>query len=132
MSSAYIDTSAAAKLLVLEPDSDAMASWVQQAEDTNIELVSSLLLETELRRFGLRSGIEQSSVTQVLGGVALAELPPSLFLEAGLIGETTLRTRDALHLASAIRLEVDELVTYDDRLAHAARARGLEVTAPQD
>lgn len=132
MSSAYIDTSAAAKLLVLEPDSDAMASWVQHAEDTNIELVSSLLLETELRRFGLRSGIEQSSVTQVLGGIALAELPPSLFLEAGLLGETSLRTLDALHLASAIRLEVDELVTYDDRLAHAARALGLEVTAPQD
>jgi predicted nucleic acid-binding protein len=132
LTSAYIDTSAAAKLLVLEPDSDAMATWVQQAADTCTDLVSSLLLETELRRFALRHGIEQSSASEVLGGIALAELPPSLFLEAGLFSETTLRTLDALHLASAIRLEVDELITYDVRLADAARALGLRVTAPQD
>lgn len=41
-----------------------------------------------------------------------------------------LRSNDALHLAVAIRLGVDELVTYDDELARAAIAAGLTVYAP--
>jgi len=38
---------------------------------------------------------------------------------------------DAAHLATALSLEVDlDFVTYDDRLAAAARAAGLRVVQP--
>jgi hypothetical protein len=40
------------------------------------------------------------------------------------------RTLDAVHLASALRVEADELVAYDRRLLAAAAANGLEVTSP--
>jgi predicted nucleic acid-binding protein len=44
----------------------------------------------------------------------------------------TLRSLDALHLASAleVRDELDGLVTYDDRMAVSGRELGLVVLAP--
>ena len=107
-----------------------MDAWLLDAASSDTNLVSSLLLETELRRFAIRHQLKQASVTTVLDGISLAELPQSLFLEAGLFAEPNLRTLDALHLASAIRLEVDELVTYDVRMAEAARELGLHATVP--
>ena len=43
-----------------------------------------------------------------------------------------LRSLDAIHLATAllIREDVDALLTYDDRLAAAATAHGLQVATP--
>ena len=43
-----------------------------------------------------------------------------------------LRSLDAVHLATAllIREDVETLLTYDDRLAAAAREHGLVVAAP--
>jgi hypothetical protein len=40
------------------------------------------------------------------------------------------RTLDAVHLASAETTEPDEMLVYDVRLAAAARALGLAVSAP--
>lgn len=41
-----------------------------------------------------------------------------------------LGTPDALHLEAAMRLDVEAVLTYDDRLGEAARAAGLDVIAP--
>ena len=40
------------------------------------------------------------------------------------------RTRDAIHLASGLYIDGDELVAYDRRLLDAAEAQGLQVAAP--
>jgi len=37
---------------------------------------------------------------------------------------------DALHLATAVRLDVAAVVTYDIRMAEGARTAGLSVVAP--
>lgn len=44
----------------------------------------------------------------------------------------TLRTLDAIHLATALALgeELDAVVTYDRRMTEAAKATGLAVAAP--
>ena len=39
---------------------------------------------------------------------------------------------DAIHLASAILLDVDLVITYDQRLAAAARHHGMKVSSPAD
>jgi len=41
-----------------------------------------------------------------------------------------LRSNNAIHLAVALRLSVDEILTYDADLADAAAAAGLSVTHP--
>lgn len=128
MSRCYLDTSAAVKLIVQEAESDALAAELGSNEP---KLVACLLLETELRRLVAREAVlTQKAVTDLLRGVDLYELPPPLFAEAGLLPGDHLRSLDALHLAAAIRLEVDVVMTYDQRMADAATSLGLQVLAP--
>lgn len=123
----YIDTSAAAKLLVHEAESEALASFLDKAADAP---VSSAMLETELRRVAVRLELSQSAVSEVLARVALIEPQRSLFHEAGLLPGSTLRSLDALHLATALRLDAVVVVAYDLRLLEAARNLGLAVVSP--
>lgn len=123
----YLDTSAAAKLLVEEAESLQLAAWAD-GDDRN--LVATHLLEAELRRFARRHGLPQADVSAILSRVDLYHLPPSVYREAGLLPGDALRSLDALHLAASIRLDVDALVTYDNRLSVAAGEMGLRVYAP--
>lgn len=126
----YLDTSAALKLLVEEPESVALARTVDGAD---VELVSCWLLETEMRRASHRiPGLTHAAITDLLDGVDLYEVPSSLFREAGLLPGPSLRSLDALHLAAAVRIGVEHVVTYDDRMGHAARTLGLSVLAPTE
>jgi len=125
----YLDTSAALKLLVEEDESDALASAI---DGTAADLVGCWLLETELRRAAMREpSLTQEAVSSLLDGIDLHEVPSSLFREASLLPGANLRSLDALHLATAVRIGVDHLVTYDSRMSDSARAIGLSVLAPR-
>jgi len=52
--------------------------------------------------------------------------------EAAEVGESNLRSLDAIHLASAlsIRTDLSAFVAYDHRLADAASSAGLECLGP--
>lgn len=123
----YADTSAFGALLVPQAETEAMVEWLDQADVT---LVSSDLLETELRRMAMREGRDQAKVSAILDGVSLAALDRATYRSAGLLPMPYLRTLDALHLEAAMRLDVDAVLTYDHRLAEAATAAGLDVIAP--
>ena len=123
----YVDTSALAALLKPEPESEPLERWLDR---TSAALVSSDLMETELRRVAARDGLSQTDVTALLDGVALAALDRAVFRSAGFLPMEMLRTLDALHLEAAIRLDADAMLTYDHRLAQAAEAAGLTVIAP--
>lgn len=123
----YADTSALGALLVAQAETQALVDWLDQ---TPADLVSSDLLETELRRMAVREGRDQSKVSAILEGVSLAVLDRATYRSAGLLPMPYLRTLDALHLEAAMRLDVDAVLTYDHRLGEAARAAGLDVIAP--
>jgi uncharacterized protein len=125
----YLDTSGAAKLLVDEAESEALAAYLDRTVDEQ-ELVSSALLETELRRLAMRLQLDQSMVTDLLARVDLVDPPRSLFHEAGLLPGTHLRSLDTLHLATALRVDSEAFVAYDARLLDAARSVGLLVHSP--
>ena len=125
----YLDASAAAKLLVDEVESEALAAHLDEV-GAEQGLVSSALLETELRRLAVRLGLDQSAVTDLLARLDLVDPPRSLFHEAGLLPGTQLRSLDALHLATALRVDADTLVAYDARLLDAARSLGLGAHSP--
>lgn len=128
MSLWYLDTSAALKLLVEEEESEALARAIDGASP---DLVGCWLLDTELRRAAQReTALTQEGVSDFLDGVDLYEVPASLFREAGLLPGANLRSLDALHLAAAVRIGVDHLVTYDARMSESARALGVSVIAP--
>ena len=123
----YVDTSALGALLIEQPESDALVEWLDQTADV---LVSSDLLETELRRIAVREGIDQGVVARILDGVGLAALDRAVYRGAALLPMPYLRTLDALHLEAAMRLDAAAVLTYDHRLGQAARAVGLQVIAP--
>ena len=123
----YVDTSALGALLVEQPESDELEQWLDQ---TAASLVSSDLLETELRRLAFREGLEQADVIRLLDGVGIAALDRAVYRSAGLLPMPYLRTLDALHLEAAMRLDATAILTYDRRLGEAARSVGLQVIAP--
>lgn len=128
MSRWYLDTSAALKLLIEEAQSAPLAESIDHERP---DLVACLLLETELRRCAHRiDELTQEAVSEFLTGIDLYEVPPPLFTEAGLLPGADLRSLDALHLAAAVRVSADRVVTYDRRMALAANKLGSVVHAP--
>lgn len=127
----YVDTSAALKLLVEERESAALSAELDATVDRGHRLVASFLLVTELHCAARRRGsvIDPAAVTSVLDGLVLVDLQRTDLLRAA-SSEWGLRSADALHLATALRVESDEIVTYDGELAEVATRIGLPVVAP--
>jgi len=128
----YIDTSALVKLVVAEPESAALQAWFASGVRSP---VSSDLARTELLRAVRRAAPEHVvRAREVLDAVTLIEVTTAIFEVAGLLDPTILRTLDAVHVAAALVLgdELEGMVTYDARLADAARANGIAVIAPAD
>jgi predicted nucleic acid-binding protein len=123
---AYLDTSAALKLVIEEAESAVLADTVS----TGRRLVASWLLHTEMHCAAGRhpDDVDIVAVQQVLDTLDLVDLTRGDMIAAGT--HAPLRSNDAIHLAVAIRLGSDEIVTYDAELAAAARAAGLAVVAP--
>lgn len=118
----YLDTSAAAKLLVEEAESDALVAFLERAVEGGDVVGSSRLLETELRRLAIRVAIPQEHVTLVLERLDLLVPDDEVFRTAGLLPGASLRSLDALHVAAALRWGAYAVMTYDERRALAARA----------
>jgi predicted nucleic acid-binding protein len=127
----YLDTSAAAKLVHPEVESDALTVFL--TERIRSPLVSSALLYPELIRAINRHRPELSGrAIALLQRIMIVPLANDIVTSAAIIGTPALRTLDALHLATAttIATELQAFVTYDKRLADAAAGIGLAVSAP--
>lgn len=127
----YLDTSAAVKLLVDEAESESLSIYLQSPAAGGRRLVGSWLLHTELHCAAHRhpADIDLESVRTVLDTVSLVDVTRGdLKSAAALPG--ALRSHVAIHLASALRVGADEIVTYDAELAAAARTAGLAVAQP--
>lgn len=125
----YLDSSALAKLVIREPESHALRTFLKRSE----LMISSAIAETELRRAARRvSDLTVKAAPRVLSVVALMEVSRDLLSAASLLEPVSLRTLDSIHLATAVELadELDSFVTYDLKLAEAARSAGLPVVQP--
>ena len=123
----YFDTSAVVKLIRAEDYSADVARWVR---DEQIEATCSPLVEAELRRTVMRWEIPQDAVTSTLAHFNVFSIPDWEYQAAGLIPHPTLRTLDALHVSSALRIQADALISYDERMVEAARWMGMPVVQP--
>lgn len=125
----FLDSSAVTKLVVVEPESAVLAERL-----TGQVLVASALLVTEVSRAVHRAlGRSHDAVlAQVLGLIDLVVVDRGILSAAAELDPASLRTLDAVHLASALVLgdRIDALISYDERLLEAARAAGLAVERP--
>ncbi|HWH30915.1 MAG TPA: type II toxin-antitoxin system VapC family toxin [Mycobacteriales bacterium] len=126
----YLDTSALAKLLVVEAETPALRAYLRGRRDSR--RVACGLVRAELRRVAVRlPGDLLPAAERLLKGLVLVPVDDALLDTAGTLGPAVPRTLDAVHLAAALRVApVDALVTYDDRMADAATGLGLQVVAP--
>ena len=128
---AYLDSSALVKLVVLEAESRALALYVRDVS----AVYTSALSEVEVPR-GVRSaggtGLPERSTRTLLDRCEIVDCHAEVRRVAADFEPAGLRSLDAVHLASALRVQhlIDAFVTYDRRLAAAARDAGLPVVAP--
>lgn len=126
----YLESSAAAKLLVTEAQTPALTGFLQAASADECRIQSAALLETELRLLAVRRGFAQADVTVIIERLEIIDIDRACFRQAGLLPGESLRSLDAIHVAAALRGGADAMITYDRRQADAARAVGLAVVAP--
>lgn len=127
---AYLDASAIVKLIVAEAGSGPMHRWWLEAERVATSRVG--LIETN--RAASTRDHEPAHRDEVLDALEIIEVDDATARSASRMSPPALRTLDAIHVASALQLlpELDAFVTYDARLAAAARAVGLPVVQPGD
>jgi len=125
----YLDNSALAKLIVREAETAVLGEWLRQRA---MQLwVTSIVGRVELVRVA-RCFAATNGARLLLAGLDMIPLVEHVADVAQTTGPTTLRTLDAIHLASAlsVRDELSAFCCYDRRLLDAAREADLPVHAP--
>ncbi len=126
----YLDTSAFLPLVLAEGHSEAMRDWTRRVDP---DFVSTDLLRTAALRVARRQAPDSlAEVRSRLDSVTLRQLSTDVCRQAADLDPAILRALDALHLAGALSLgdALEGLLTYDARLAEAARLHGVAVIAP--
>lgn len=125
----YLDSSALVKLVVAEPESEALRRFLR----TRPERITSALARVEVLR-AIRAQGEPAlkRALRVLARVRLLRIDDGVLEAAAGLDPRVLRSLDAIHIASARELgsDLESLVTYDRRMAEATILLGMPVRAP--
>lgn len=125
----YLDSSAIVKLVVAEAESQALTRYLRDHPSR----VSCALARVEVIRAVRPHGAAAvGRAGQLLARISLLRLDDVLLDAAAALEGTTVRSLDAIHLAAAQAFgdQLAEVVTYDRRMAGAARRFGLAIRAP--
>lgn len=125
----YLDSSAIVKLVVEEPETDALRKYLRRRP---VRATSELAV-TEVLRAALRRDSELlEAARRVLDRLDRIALGTQLVARAGSLRPPEMRTLDALHVAAAFELaeELEAFVAYDRRLLDAARFHQLPTASP--
>ncbi len=127
----YLDSSALLKLLFDEPESAALARWLE--DRAGLPAITSELAKVEVLRASRRlDPAVVPAARSLLAQLDLVPLRGHVLDRAAEVGDRALRTLDALHLASALLLGdgLSAFLSYDTRLAAAAQAARLPLARP--
>ncbi|MEX2459311.1 MAG: type II toxin-antitoxin system VapC family toxin [Actinomycetota bacterium] len=131
----YLETSAAVKALIEEPGSAvirlllASNGSVATSRATQPEARAALAAAERVRRITPAEHREaKEKLARILAWLYIVELDEFVAESAGDIAERfSLRGFDAIHLASALRLDAPVLATWDADLIRAGRRAGVAV-----
>ena len=124
----YLDTSALVKLVIAEKESEELREFVGHRG-----MVSSQVTQTELVRAVNRAEPARiDAAEELLADMIFLVVDRLLTARAGWVRPVTVRSLDAIHIASAAAMERDleALVTYDRRMVTASQTAGLPVVSP--
>ena len=125
----YLDSSAIVKLVVAESESHALSRYLG---DYPARVSCSLARVEVVRAVRPHGEPAVARARQLLGRLSLVRLDDVLLDAAAALDGAGLRSLDAIHLAAAQALGdgLVAVVTYDHRMAGAARGFGLATSAP--
>jgi uncharacterized protein len=128
--SIYFDTSALAKLILIEDESHELRAWIGARSD--VPRITNTVGFVELQRLAARvNQAALNAAVQLLSRIDQLELTPIALTRAAQLSLPDVRTLDALHIASASELsDLQAIVTYDLRMIAAATSYGLPVASP--
>ncbi|GAA3082761.1 putative nucleic acid-binding protein [Kribbella aluminosa] len=130
----YFDSSALINRVVAEPESDALVDFLDECYERGDVVASSSLAWVEVSRAVLARvkspGDAGELIESAMSGIDERPTSADVVSVARRIEPLILRSLDALHLATAVLIDADVVVTYDDRLAEACRRNALAVTSP--
>ena len=124
----YLDSSAILKIIFQEDESAALAKFITEpAITSSISRVE--VLRTVQRIDPSRVQLAQSELAKIN---IVEPVPSILTIAENFSHEVTLRSLDAIHVATLIFLSAatDGLITYDKLMAKNAEQLGLIVLAP--
>ena len=125
----YVDSSALVKLVASEPESAALVAHLQ---DRPIQVASSIAIVELGRTLARKKGLDPTRAIAIIDRLVLVDADRRIMDRAAGLAPVALRSLDAIHLATAIEVRdsIDAVLTYDARLAAAARIHGFTVIAP--
>lgn len=128
MTAFYVDTSIAGHAMLRQ--SVSAVAWFEGAAESH-ELVSSRLIRTELTRLARRELVPFAVRDEVLDFIGLLPVDHAVLLEAEAI-VPHVRTLDAIHLGSALRSGIEDLimVSHDARMLEVATQMGFTTLDP--
>ena len=131
MSVWYLDSSAIVKLAVEEKETAAIVRWRRELQGDAVLMTCELAVAEVVRAVRRVEGDVDVALAQ-LDSLEHLVMDRDLMLLAGELGPLPIRTLDAIHLAGALAAgeELTGIVTYDARMALAARDLGLTALAP--
>jgi predicted nucleic acid-binding protein len=128
----YLDASALIKLVVAEPETPALRSFLKDHPDRLSSAISIVEIHRALRHAGARPA-DHRRANEVLERVALMRVDEATLRQAAALSPFDLRSLDAIHLATAlsVRQDLARFICYDHRLRAAATEHKLPVAAPR-
>jgi predicted nucleic acid-binding protein len=127
----YADSSALVKFVIEEPESAALAAYIDEVKPTLA--TSRVALVEVVRAVGLANPAPEAreEAVRAVESCLLVDVTDVLLRSAMALASLTVRTLDAIHLASAQRVGADEVLVYDVRLREAAAGAGFSTVGPR-
>lgn len=125
----FLDSSALVKTVVEEPESGAVREWLR---DKDVLVACELVRVEVVRAVRLHDPDAVADARRRLSTLSMIRVDRALYDAAAGLDPPLLRSLDALHLAAALSVgsALSGMVTYDVRMAGAARGLGFRVEAP--
>lgn len=127
---AYFDASALVKLVLPESETDALRRALGR---WSRHVTSRIAVVEVLRAVGRRDPATEPQARRLLAHLSLLSIADRLLIAAAGVAPPELRSIDALHVASALRLAgaLAAFVSYDERQLEAAEVLGIPTASPR-
>lgn len=127
----YLDSSALVKLVLPEAETDALLAVLGDEPASASSVVAAVEVPRAARRVSEDPAVLERA-ERVIASIDLIVLGSEVRALAARLAPSSLRSLDAVHLASALSMRdhFDSFIAYDQRLCEAASRAGLEVASP--